>query len=334
MSLTIGVVYELQGTHLPRPGEPADIDAEYEPEETIAALEAAIRAEGHEALRLGGPQALLTGIGRGELPSVDAVWNIAEGYGTRNREAWAPVLLEMAGIPTLGSDALTLSLSLDKLWTRQVVAAAGVPVPAGLSVASASSARSIDIPAPYPLFVKPRWEGTAKGIRPDSRVEDRASLVAAVERIVRDYHQPALVEAFLSGAEYTVSLVGNHPPKVLPVLQRALEACSGIGIHALERHRAPATEWQAVVPGKLSPALESQLGALARQAFEALACRDFARADFRLDREGVPHFLEINPLPTFAPDGSFGILAELEGRPLAALLGEVLRGGLSRLGLV
>lgn len=334
MSLTIGVVYELQGAHPRRPGEPADVDAEYEPEETIAALEDAIRAEGHQAVRLGAPQALLRGIGKGELPSVDAVWNIAEGYGTRNREAWAPVLLEMAGIPALGSDALTLSLSLDKLWTRDVVAAAGVPVPAGLSVASIEDARKCEIPAPYPLFVKPRWEGTAKGIGPDSRVEDRASLVAAVARIVRDYHQPALVEAFVCGAEYTVSLVGNDPPSVLPVLQRALEACSGIGIHALERHRTPGLDWHAVTPGELSPALENQLGALARQAFEALACRDFARVDFRLDREGVPHFLEINPLPTFAPDGSFGILAELEGRPLAALLGEVLRGGLSRLGLV
>ena len=70
-----------------------------------------------------------------------------------------------------------------------------------------------------------------------------------------------------------------------------------------------------------------------RRAFEALECRDFARADFRLDRAGRPHFLEMNPLPTFAPDGSFGIIAELLGRPLDELLAEILGEALARLGL-
>jgi D-alanine-D-alanine ligase len=181
--------------------------------------------------------------------------------------------------------------------------------------------------------VKPRWEGTAKGIGPHSRVQDTASLVAAVERIVADYQQPALVEAFLPGAEYTVTVVGNDPPLALPVLQRALERDTGIGIHALERHPAPAAGWQPVTAGELSAELEKTLADLAVRAFVALECLDFARADFRLDAAGAPHFLEINPLPTFAPDGSFGILAELAGRPLEALLGEVLRAGLRRLGL-
>jgi D-alanine-D-alanine ligase len=333
MSLKIGLVYELLGSYARRPGDPPDVDAEYEPEETIEALEAAVRFEGHEPVRLGAPQALLAALGKGELPGVDAAWNIAEGMGSRNREAWAPVLLEMAGVPTLGSDALSLSLSLDKHWTRQVVAAAGVAVPRGWSIASVGDLEILFDSVTYPLFVKPRWEGTAKGIGPRSRVEDRASLVSAVEQVVADYRQPALVEAFLPGAEYTVTMVGNDPPRVLPVLQRALESRTGIGIHALERHAAPASGWQPITPGELSPELEATLGELALRCFEALECRDFARADFRLDAEGVPHFLEINPLPTFAPDASFGILAELADRPLASLLGAVLRAGLERLGL-
>jgi D-alanine-D-alanine ligase len=117
------------------------------------------------------------------------------------------------------------------------------------------------------------------------------------------------------------------------VLQRALEAASGIGVHALERHPAPAGGWRHRVAGELSPELEATLAAHALCVFEALACRDFGRVDFRLDADGAPWFLEINPLPTFAPDGSFGILAELEGRSLEDLLAEVLREGLVRLGL-
>lgn len=329
-SLAIGLVYDLIGTFPRRSGDPADVEAEYEPESTLETLEGAVRQLGHRPVRVGSPHDLLARLGKGELPALDAAWNIAEGYGGRNREGWAPALLEMAGVPTLGADALTLSLTLDKAWTRTLVAAAGVPVAPGASVASAAEAEMLEIPGGYPLFVKPRWEGTAKGIRPSSRVEDRAALVREVERVVQGYHQPALVESFLDGPEYTVTLVGNRPPRALPVLQRALEAETRIGLHALEPH---GEHWQHVLPGGLHADLEAELMRLARLCWEALRCRDFARADFRLERAGRPVFLEINPLPTFAADGSFGILAELEGRPVEALLGEVLAAALSRLGL-
>jgi D-alanine-D-alanine ligase len=181
--------------------------------------------------------------------------------------------------------------------------------------------------------VKPRWEGTAKGIRPSSRVEDRASLVREVERITRDYAQPALIEPFLTGPEYTVTVVGNQPPRALAALQRALEATTGIGLHALAPHPEPEGGWSYCLPGALDAALEAELARLALLAYQALECRDFARADFRLDAQGRAQFLEMNPLPTFAPDGSFGILAELEGRPLEELLAEIIADGLCRLGL-
>jgi D-alanine-D-alanine ligase len=332
MSLAIGLVYDLLGSHPRRPGDPPDADAEYEPEETIIVLERAFERLGHRPVRLGNPHALLSRLGKGELPSLDAALNVAEGFGGRNREAWAPVLLEMAGVPQLGSDALTLSATLDKLWARTLVEAAGVPVPAGRSV-SRAEARGVEIPGVFPLFVKPRWEGTAKGITANSKVTDRDALVREVTRIKADYGQPALVEAFLPGHEFTVSVVGHDTPRALPVLQRALEVTTGIGVHALERHPAPAGGWRTSAPGVLTPALESQLAELSLRVFDTLDCRDFARADFRLNEAGEPHFLELNPLPTFAPDGSFGIQAELEGRPLEAVLAEVFEAALKRLGL-
>jgi D-alanine-D-alanine ligase len=331
--LRIGLAYDLFGSYPPRPGDPPDAEAEYEPEATVLALEAALRRLGHEPVRVGNPHAVLRAAGQGRLPPLDAVLTIAEGYGPRNREAWVPVLCEMAGIPVLGSDALTLSTTLDKLWAHRVVAAAGVPVPRHASLASPGEAAAAPLPGPFPLFVKPRWEGTAKGIAPSSRVESRAALVEEVGRVVGTYRQPALVETFLEGPEYTVTLVGHAPPRPLPTLQRALEASTRIGAHALLRHPPPPGGWRHVTPGALEPGLEAELAALARRAFEALECRDFARADFRLDRAGRPHFLEMNPLPTFAPDGSFGIIAELLGRPLDALLAEILGDALARLGL-
>ena len=117
--LRVGLVFELLGSLPPAPGRPGDADAEYEPEETILLLEAALRELGHEPVRLGGPRTLLARAAGGAALAraaggaalgIDAALNIAEGEGSRNREAWAPVLLEMLGVPTLGSDALTLLL--------------------------------------------------------------------------------------------------------------------------------------------------------------------------------------------------------------------------------
>jgi D-alanine-D-alanine ligase len=329
--LRIGLVFERMDARTRRPGEPADVHAEYEPESTIAALEDAIRELGHQPVRLGAPAELLARAGRGEPLGIDAALDIAEGERTRNREAWAPVLLEMLGVPTLGSDALTLSLSLDKAWTKDVVAAAGVPVAKHASVESPEEALAAAAALGLPVFVKPRWEGTSKGIRTTSKAATRDAVAAEVARIVRDYAQPALVEPFLPGAEYTVCVAGT-PPRALPVLQRAIDAESGIGVHALA-HCAGAPTRTHATPGELTPALEAELAAHSVAAFRALRCLDFARVDWKCDAAGQPRFLEINPLPTFATDGSFAILAELSGTTYAAFLARVLEEGLRRLGL-
>lgn len=325
-SRSIGIVYELHDAYPRGAGDPGDAHVEYEPLATLLALERAIVHAGHRPVRIGRPHDLLAAAAKGDA-GVDAALSIAEGFGSRNREAWAPVLLEMLGIPQLGSDALTLSLSLDKVWTRAVVADAGVLIAPGSSIATAAEACA---PGDFPCFVKPRWEGTAKGIDRGSRVETQEELRSAVARVVERYRQPALVESFLPGAEYTVTVIGNDPPRALPALQRALEAESRIGLHAVEE---PGATLAHVTPGALDAPLEAELAALAIRAYDALACRDFARVDFKCDAAGRPIFLEINPLPTFAPDGSFGILAELAGRSYESLVGEVLGLGLRRLGL-
>lgn len=332
--LSIGLCFETFETYPVRPGDPPDAHVEYEPESTIEALEAAIQSLGHRPVRLGSPHALLDLLAGGGRPGVDAVLNLAEGHGSRNREAWAPILLEMAGIPALGSDALSLSMSLDKAWANRLVASAGIRTAPFCVIDDPELAYGGPLPAPFPLFVKPRWEGTAKGIRRSSKVTSRAELAGEVERIVRDYRQPALVEAFLPGAEYTVTIIGNRPPRALPTVQRALDRASGIGLHALEGPgRTGTAALEPITPGALEPELERTLAAMALQAFALFECLDFARIDFRIDAQGLPAFLEINPLPTFATDGTFAILAEIEGCTLPEMLARCVRAGLERLRL-
>lgn len=331
--MRIGLVFDVFDSYPWQPDEPADADAEYEPEATVEALEAAISQLGHDPIRIGNARDLLQ-----QLPdlAIDAAVNITEDTRSRNREAYAPILLEMAGLPYLGSDALTLSLSLDKAWTKDLAVAAKVPTPPYRVFASPDAIDPSDLPGLFPLFVKPRYEGSAKGITAESRVDTLEALRKQVAYVTETYQQDALVERFISGGgEFTVAIIGNDPPHVLPVLQRAVESTTGIGLHALEHRGAPKPkqEWTFAIEGQLTAELEETLQTLALRTYSKLECRDFARLDFRVDHMGHPWFLEINPLPTFDPEGTFAILAELDGKPYTDFLADVLKRGFARLGI-
>lgn len=328
----VGLVYDVFSDYQWGDTDPPDADAEFEPVETVDVLAEALRRCGTKPMRIGTARTLHQQLCEGL--TLDAALTIAEGQGSRNREAHAPILLELEGIPQWGSDALTLSLTLDKATTKDLAVCADVPTPAWAVFANAEAVTASALPAPFPLFVKPRYEGTSKGIRPASKVDSVAACRAEVERQIETYRQDVIVEAFVEGGgEFTVAVVGNDPPRALPALQRAVESTTGIGLHALERRGAPSREWDYTITGTLSDSLETQLCRDALRIYQKLECRDVARVDFRVDAEGKPYFLEINPLPTFAPDGTFAIIAELMNRSYPDLLAEVLSTGLRRLGV-
>lgn len=326
--MRIGLVYDRFGDAPPPPDAPPDWDAEYEPEATIAAMEAAVRRLGHVPVRLGNVPSLLARLAAGPL-GVEAAVSIAESYGSRNREAHAPVLLELAGVPCLLSDALALSVSLDKALTKTLARAAGVATPDWQTLAPGEAPT-----LPAPLFVKPRYEGTAKGIAPTSRCTTLAAAAAEVQRQHQIYRADLIAEAFVDGPEFTVGVVGTGATaRALPVLQRAVERDTGIGLHALERHEAPGAPFAYRLDGALTPELEAALQHDAVAVHRALDLADVSRSDFRVDRNGRPWFLEVNPLPTLAPDGTFAILAELDGVPYESFLATLFADGLARLGL-
>ncbi len=328
--MRIGLIYDVFAAYPWRYGDPPDADAEYEPEGTVAVIEEALRLLDYQPVRIGTAYDLFRSVHSLRL---DAALSIAEGARSRNREAYAPVLLEMADIPYLGSDALTMSVSLDKACTKDLAAAAGVFTPAYRVYRAGEKPDPADLPGPFPLFVKPRYEGSSKGIIRENKVSSLSELTDAVVRITGWYNQDALVEPFIEGGgEFTVCVVGNDPPETLPAVQRAVERTSKIGLHALEHRGNPAAEWSYELEGLLTPALEDALRLQALRVFEKLECRDFARADFRVDAQGTPWFIEINPLPTFAPDGTFAVVAELLGRPYPVFLAEILAAGLNRIG--
>ena len=325
--MRVGILYDLFEDYPWQTGEPGDADAENEPAETLEAISGSLGLLGHEAVALGTSTDLLK---RGAPPAVDVVVNISEGAHSRNREGFGPTLLEMMGIPFVGPDALTLSLSLDKASTKDLAVAAGLETPAYVVYKHVAVLDDAMESLPFPLMVKPRYEGSAKGITIHSRVEDEAALREEVRRITEEYAQDALVESFVEGAEYTVALAGHEPVETFPVMQRAVEKRSGIGLHALERRSAMKADWEYELPGELSAELEERLRGDALAIFHKLECRDFARVDFRVDSGGRAWFLEINPLPTFAPDGTFAILAEMMAVPYERFLADTLGRAIER----
>ena len=342
--MRVGLVYDRFGDTPRPPGAADDWDAEHEPEATVAALEDALRRLGHTPVRVGTTAALLAAMARGPVTraplALDAALSIAEGLGiaeggTRNREAHAPILFELAGVPALFSDALALSASLDKHLTKVAVQAAGVPTPPWAVLRPGGSLAAAEALG-FPLFVKPRYEGTARGIAPTSRVETPAALRREADRQHALVRQDLLAEAFMAGAEATVGVVGTGDgARALPVLLRATEARTGIGLHALGRHERAAVSRGGApfeyAVGELTPAVEAALSAAAVAAHRALGLADVSRSDFRVDAAGGVWFLEVNPLPTFAPDGTFGVLAELAGVPYGEWLAGMLAVGFERL---
>jgi D-alanine-D-alanine ligase len=280
-------------------------------------------------VRLGNPHALLATLGKGELPPLDVALSIAEGYGSRNREAWAPALLEMAGVPCLGSDGLCLSASLDKAWAHRLVAAAGVPVPDPRAVGRPICAITRGLSAVREAALG----GHREGDRP-ALARRRLPLARARGRAHRARLRSARARRALPARRRVHGRGGRAraAARAAGAPARA-RADHGIGLHAIERHPAPPGGWRAHTPGALDAGSSaSSHGSRCSRSRRSSAAT--SRAPTSSSTRTAAHFLEINPLPTFAPDGSFAILAELAGRApddlIAEILGEALRAWVSR----
>ncbi|MEK6776870.1 MAG: KamA family radical SAM protein [bacterium] len=304
-----------------------DSDAEYEDQETIDALAEALQACTQEpVVRLPCDPDLSD-----RLHSVpfDLIFNIAEGWGGRNREAFAPSLFEIFGIPYTGSDGLCLSLTLNKVLTKKILMAEGILTPEFFVIREASELRHI--PLPFPLFVKPCHEGTSKGIRNFSMVRNRDELARAVSWVLTRYDQPALVERFISGPEVAVGIMGNGPDlRILPHAE----------IRFTEQNPFYSFECKSMVdeeilcPAPLGPPLSMRIGEIARAAYESLGCRDLARIDLRIDETGEPYVLEINPLPGLSSRYSlFPVQASAAGMDYKKMVRTLVEQAMKRYGM-
>lgn len=317
--MRIGLTYDLQT-------DPTDQrQLEFDAPETIHALRQALEHWGHQVSLLGNAGDVLRAPAR--LREVDVVFNIAEGIEGRCREAWVPTLLELFQIPYVGSDPLALVMGLDKVMSKRVAVAEGIATPHWIAI-SHPQALPHPIPLPFPLIVKPRYEGSGRGIDAGAIVHTREQLVARAAWLLTQCQQPLVIEEFIAYGELTVCVIGNDLPIAYPVIQRPIDSATRLSCHVLKP-----TPAQGLSPLVLNESLETQARQIALRMFGAIGCRDVARIDLRVDEKGQSYFLEINPLPSFDPHGSFGLLAESLGLRYEDLVGRVLDAAFTRLTL-
>jgi D-alanine-D-alanine ligase len=325
----VGLTYDLKTDYQFREGDPPDANAEFDHASTVDVIANAIASQGFQVKKIGNANSLLENINN---LGVDIVFNLSEGLYGRNRESQVPILLEMARIPFVGSDALTLGLTLDKIMAKKVFMAEGVPTPRFFEIKTMDNLVDIDH-LRFPLIVKPRFEGSSKGLSEKSRVENLQELGMQAKFIIDTYKQPALVEEFITGQEFTVAIVGNDPPEALPVVQIKIDGSLQLDDKFYTFARISSDRLEYVSPAPISQELDQKIRELALRSYNSVDCLDFGRVDFRVDNSGNPYVLEINPLPSLSTEDVFCLLAKLKGMSYEQLIGKILNIALTRYGL-
>jgi len=308
-------------------GSADDEFAEWDSVDTIDAVASALAAYG-DVIRLEAnadfPQRL-----RDARP--DIVFNIAEGLHGVNREAHVPAICEFYGIPYSASDPFTCALCLDKARTKEVLAFHGVATAAftvirekrelgtgnGERRLRAAGSKQHRLPVPssqfpvnrFPVFVKPAYEGSSKGITEANYCETPEQLHAQVEFLLERYQQPVLIEEYLPGAEFTCAVLGNDDDaRVLPIVGMNFEALpeGALPVYGFEakwiwdRPEKPLEIFEC--PARITEELRRTIEDVVLRAYRVLGCRDWSRIDVRLDASGKPNVVEVNPLPGILPN--------------------------------
>jgi D-alanine-D-alanine ligase len=268
----------------------------------------------------------------------DVIVNLVEFFNDESaQEAYIAGLFDLWRIPYTGSSPLTLLTCQRKFRTKVLLEAQRVPTPAYTIFYELPVDKPVGLP--YPLIVKPAREDASGGIDADSVVHDHAALEARVKWVLEEHQQPALVERFIDGREIHVAILGNSPPEVLPMLEFEFEAQDEddprpqiLTYEAKWDPTSPdfyASDVQ-VPPRKLPRKLGNRIREAALAAYRITGCRDYARVDFRIDNEGEPYILEVNPNPDLAQGVGFSLCAEKSGRTFANTIGELLAMAIAR----
>jgi D-alanine-D-alanine ligase len=322
--MTIGLTYDLRSEYLAR-GYTEEETAELDRDDTVAAIEEAVRLAGHATVRIGSAGSLAERLAKNQR--WDLVFNICEGLNGLGRESLVPAMLDAHRIPYTFSDPAVLGLCLHKALTKRVVRDLGVPTPDFAIVERPEDADGVQLA--YPLFAKPLAEGTGKGIDASSKIETSAALKRACADLLARFRQPVLVEEFLPGREFTAGIVGTGAEaEVVGVMEVILNEHAEADVYSVVNKE----ECDERVAYRLA---EDGIGRECREvtlkAWRGLGARDAGRIDLRVARDGRVSFIEVNPLAGLHPRHSdLPIICTMVGISFQKLIERILDSAIRR----
>jgi D-alanine--D-alanine ligase len=313
-------------------------ELEFDSPLTISEIKKALEEMGNEVLAIEADENAYEVL-KANRDKIDIVFNIAEGKYGDARESQIPLYCEVLKIPYTHSTPTTHAIALDKTFTKMLLKGEGVLVPGSVVIRTPEDELGFGLS--FPLIVKPNKEGSAKGIFERNVVRDAAALEERIRFMSDNFATEVLVEEYIEGREFIVSLVGNSPPKVLPVLEQKFDFLpAGVNKFASfefrwqyqEKLADPKTAYDC--PAELSDEESLHLTTTSVKVFETLEVRDCARIDYRMDHEGNLYFIEINTLPGLNPDlranSYLPVSAAADGFTYKELINEILLAALRR----
>ncbi|RWQ30487.1 MAG: ATP-grasp domain-containing protein [Mesorhizobium sp.] len=289
---------------------------------TVEYVVAALQEAGHDTLVCEGDKGLLAALERFMPPDPRGrpsglVFNLAEGIQGEYRFTHVPAMLEMAGVPYTGSSVLGHGMTDDKVITKTLIRSSGIPTPNFRIMRHGTESTE---GLRFPMVAKPRREDNSFGLQ---LVHDSAELRQAVELIVTQYAQDALVEEYIDGREIHVALLGNGDPEVLPVIEIDFGERE-TRLLTWETKYTAAAAVPTICPAQIGTGLATLLRDFSVAAFRACQCRDYARLDFRIDRSGQPFVLEINAMPGLSMHSDYVLAAIAAGHSYSSLINRIL----------
>lgn len=316
-------------------------EAEFDEPETITAIHNAIITNGYECIDIDADENAYEKL-RKLRKSIQLVFNIAEGVRGEIREAQIPAILEMLDIPYTHSGALSQAIGLDKSLTKKIWQFHGLPTPKFVNIGVEDKPYIEGLQ--FPVLVKPNSEGSSKGIFNDSLIDNPKNLTQKIREVRKLYGNGVLVEEFVPGREFTVTVMGNSQPYILPIVEQnydifpqSLKKFASYEAKWLFEDSLPNPHDAYICPAKISAPLQKLIEKLCIQAFEVLHCRDIARIDMRLNSEGKPQLLEINTLPGMLPDPNvvsyYPVAARTAGWDYNRMIGQIITHARERLSI-
>ncbi|MFN0159418.1 MAG: ATP-grasp domain-containing protein [Bacteroidota bacterium] len=237
-------------------------------------------------------------------------------------------IYELLNIPYTGAPALALGIALHKPRVKEILTYHGIKTPK-FQVFHLTDKIIAREDMGYPMIVKPSHEDASVGISDKSVVYNIGELRKRVRFIHQEFEQPALVEEYIEGREFNVAIIGNKKPIAMPISEIDFSGLTAdmhkiVSYDAKWMHGTVAFDGtRGVCPADIPAAVDARLREIALRCYQIIGCRDYARVDFRLAKDGTPYVLEVNPNPDISDDAGFARSAKAYGLNFPQIVGKI-----------